>query len=948
MTSTSSPFLTDANLAGAVSFARTGYLLSQIVSENPRSNSSASFRVPLLAGALENAALVADPGAEAKRELFQRAFILRRRAEVPSEPSGRLIHIVRLAADGILSQRSAEVLMQLRKLELPSFEDLQSEETDFIDRLFIRVARSFVLLVRRSEGWSDLRMASEEIKQLRAEHSRIAQTVDDAVSQDSTESAVRLISGFNLAKIVDITSNFTTSGSPANALMQVERHAANRDMLGKYGIPHELEEMGDLIQAACHQLVRSSIWSGTAQLGADLRRFVSHLANPAHGEPMLELWPSQREALESHLLDPAHRAVVVEMPTSAGKTLLAEFSIIQARALNPQGTVAYVVPTRALVNQITQRLRRDLSMLGLTVEASIPVADLDPTESLMLEDRIDVLVCTPEKLSLLIKDSHSSVRSLSLAVIDEAHNIGDGDRGVKLDLLLGTLKREKPETRFLLLTPFVPNANQLSRWLGDMTEATISLDWRPSERVAVTAHWKKPKQEQHQLILTTLSSSGNVDVPEGETVVILKSDSEPAKSKSAVSSRLAEELSKKGGVLILTRGRGTAEKRAQEIASFRSKKVNISPLLAAVRNFAELELGQGHPLPSMLERGVAFHHAGLSHDLRYLLERLIDDGDVNIIAGTTTLAQGLNFPISSVIVETLSKPYGDSSKQLTYSEFWNIAGRAGRAMRDPLGLVAFPCAGKRDRDTAATFLNREASEVASALLEAVRGLDDISDDFNLHFTRDNRTLSVFLEYLTHVTKIAGVSGAQSDLEDILRSSLAYQQLLDHHRESAPILVSLARKYINSMSGDDRGILALADGTGFSLATAKYLLAKGRFENRDFQSASFWEQDNLFSTDLRSLTRVIDVLEGVPELDLSPSDLPGVLDTGRVAGIIRDWVSGMNVTQIGDRWFDFVDGSNADRTRSASHYIHTKLVGQVPWGIGALQRMSLFQPRGTVL
>lgn len=73
--------------------------------------------------------------------------------------------------------------------------------------------------------------------------------------------------------------------------------------------------------------------------------------------------------------------------------------------------------------------------------------------------------------------------------------------------------------------------------------------------------------------------------------------------------------------------------------------------------------------------------------MRWLVEGLIRRGDVKVICGTTTLAQGMNFPITTVIVETLTK--GNVVK-LTYQDFWNIAGRAGRALVNTIGVIAFP------------------------------------------------------------------------------------------------------------------------------------------------------------------------------------------------------------------------------------------------------------------
>jgi replicative superfamily II helicase len=127
---------------------------------------------------------------------------------------------------------------------------------------------------------------------------------------------------------------------------------------------------------------------------------------------MFELLPPQRAALqEQGLLDQASRAIVVELPTSGGKTVLAEFRIFQAlNQFDPdKGWVAYVAPTRALVSQITRRLRSDLSPIGVRVEQLTAAVEVDSFEQELLNEqgdtkRFHVLVTTPEKLQLVIRN----------------------------------------------------------------------------------------------------------------------------------------------------------------------------------------------------------------------------------------------------------------------------------------------------------------------------------------------------------------------------------------------------------------------------------------------------------------------------------------------------------------------------------------------------------------
>lgn len=182
-------------------------------------------------------------------------------------------------------------------------------------------------------------------------------------------------------------------------------------------------------------------------MNSRVTRFVTNVTK-ARG--LFELLPPQRVALqEQGLLDQASRAIVIDLPTSGGKTVLAQFRILQA--LNQfdvdHGWVAYVAPTRALVSQITRRLRCDFGPIGIRVEQLTSAVDIDSFEDAILsatEDlqRFHVLVATPEKLNLVLRNKKIS-RPLALIVMDEAHNIEDEERGLRIELLLATVKRER-------------------------------------------------------------------------------------------------------------------------------------------------------------------------------------------------------------------------------------------------------------------------------------------------------------------------------------------------------------------------------------------------------------------------------------------------------------------------------------------------------------------------
>jgi helicase len=902
-----------------------------------------------IAIAIERLAMQSSGELGERRRLFDAAFVCRRGAHtVGMEPRASILHYFCLCVDGLIGERWAELGMLLRERDAETYLALPVE-VEWDDELFLRVCRAFVRLCRKGSGWEDVRGAADEVHQLRSLQGEREQAVADADGSDRSRAAM-LILRYNLARIVDIVAEFTINGEPADAATQVRRHRSNIDAILELGVETDpdVDHIADLLWRGAQALLDASIWTLARRgLGAKVDEFIQRLVQH-RVTPVLELWPSQRGAISQSLLDPAKRAIVVEMPTSAGKTLLAEFAMVQALALYPERTVAYVVPTRALVNQITRRLRHDIEPLGFPVEAAVPVFEIDPTEDELLRREISVLVVTPEKLDLLIRTDHPVVAQVSLVVADEAHNIGTDARGARLELLLATLRRERADARFLLLTPFVPNGEELALWLGgEGAEATISIDWKPSERVAALARWRKLRNGPQELKLRSIPSAHHVDINTeidinlGDAGAIATARGDRGPSKAAVSASSAIKLAERGGVLTLCWGRKDAEKRAGEIDAVRSDRTQ-SQFAQSVINFASAELGAEHPLARHLRKGVAFHHAGLSHDLRYLIELLIDGSDVDIVCGTTTLAQGVNFPIGTVIVETLDKPSGRENnwrQPLTFSEFWNIAGRAGRAMRDRVGLVVFPITTSQQEQDVREFLRRSAAEIASALIDTLGDALTSAEEFDLKFVRTHKTFAVFLQYLTHALRVSGADVANAQLQDLLRSSLVYYQLETQDRRAADELVRTTTRYLESIAGVDRGWLALADGTGFSLPSVGYLYALQREQGLHLERASAWSDAALFGEDSEHLAEIIEVIGQIPELSLGHSDA-GAFNAAIVAGVISDWVAGRTVSEIADRHFQHLGLDDDERRRMTSHYLHSTLVGQVPWGVGALQRLVL--------
>ncbi len=105
-----------------------------------------------------------------------------------------------------------------------------------------------------------------------------------------------------------------------------------------------------------------------------------------------------------------------------------------------------------------------------------------------------------------------------------------------------------------------------------------------------------------------------------------------------------------------------------------------------------------------------------------------------------------------------------------------------------------------------------------------------------------------------------------------------------------------------------------------------------------RSADFWLPDNLFGENLDSLTSAVELLSEVPEFSLGLTDEPGGLNARQVAGILRDWVTGAALPDLVRDWSPYDDFETG--LRNIGRYLFRELTGQLPWGLGALQLLTM--------
>ncbi len=898
--------------------------------------------------------LAGDERSDALRQASARAFQVCRAIPAPRDPLAAAEWLLRLACMATLGDRGADMRRILVDQGVP---ELPPVDEDWGRSVWATTLDTWLRLFRK-RGWDDLKSIVANVAKLR-ERQRDHEPgfLMRMTGTGSPQPAWRLIAGYHMAKAAEVLGTFTGQGAGPDGRYDIHQqleaqfdHALGACARGRLV---DLEVLVRFLSRGASVLADNSIWTVTRAVNSRVTRFVRDVVSPDRKRPIFEMLPPQRRTLrEKGLLGSGHRSVVVSLPTSSGKTMIAEFRILQA--LNQfdreRGWVAYLAPTRALVKQITVRLRRDLTPLDLGVEQVGPALEIDGVESAMLTDtdesrQFRVLVTTPEKLDLMLRGGWEARigRPLTLVVVDEAQNLGNPGRGVKLELLLATINRECRHAQFLLLTPFLENAKRVARWLASDSYDSVDLavDWTPNDRVVAIAEPKRGETRGgFRVTLATLHTTrSTLAIPE----VLVLPEQRPlglswsqAKAQGALAAATAQQLRSRGTVIVLADKPRNTWSVAARFKRPENRRAVPDAAIEAVKVFLAEEHGPAFPLAGLLDYGVGVHHAGMSDEVRALVEWLVEQGRLDVLVATTTIAQGVNFPVSGVVLASHQYPYGED---MPPEDFWNVAGRAGRVDQGDIGVVALAAGSAEKRRNIEAFVARSVGSLSSTLVRMVQEAERAGQLASLEKLSWNGEWSAFLQYLTHTYRqIGNHEQFALEVEQVLRGTLGFQELRRNAPHTASRFIDGVRQY---GAGLARQPLALVDGTGFSLETVRRTLAR-LSEKRIHEDV--WTKE-LFDTPRPHLSTMMGILLEVPELRENLGEVLGGGDGEgeTLARVVCDWVHGRSLAEMAADYFQVIDSRGQPDFTAAMTKCCQRLFGRLTqtasWGLAALQTLT---------
>ena len=156
----------------------------------------------------------------------------------------------------------------------------------------------------------------------------------------------------------------------------------------------------------------------------------------------------------------------------------------------------------------------------------------------------------------------------------------------------------------------------------------------------------------------------------GEAPQLDRTFSSIKNSLSKIAGASALTLSERGTAIVICPTIPTVWTIAEELSG-ELPEVD-DPDIALVQRYLAAEISGDYALIGMLARRVGVHHAGLSDETRALMEWLAEQGKLRILVATTGLSQGLNFPVSSILLASRNLPSGKFNRPMTAREFWNL------------------------------------------------------------------------------------------------------------------------------------------------------------------------------------------------------------------------------------------------------------------------------------
>lgn len=169
---------------------------------------------------------------------------------------------------------------------------------------------------------------------------------------------------------------------------------------------------------------------------------------------------------------------------------------------------------------------------------------------------------------------------------------------------------------------------------------------------------------------------------------IISNENVNKKTKDNVVNLVLKTLEENKQILVFNNSKNSSEATAEKISNAILNPENeekLKELSDKILKALSTPTKQCRRLAKCIEKGVAFHHSGLTSKQRDVVEKGFKNGYVKVISSTPTLAAGLNLPAYKVIIKDYKRYSQRGFNDIPVLEFHQMSGRAGRPGKELIG-----------------------------------------------------------------------------------------------------------------------------------------------------------------------------------------------------------------------------------------------------------------------
>jgi superfamily II DNA/RNA helicase len=362
------------------------------------------------------------------------------------------------------------------------------------------------------------------------------------------------------------------------------------------------------------------------------------------------------------------QSAAISAPTSAGKSFVLQAYLRNLARRKELFSACYLVPSRALIGEVTDSISRWRKEDGLH---ELSIINVPLTETTRLPDRT-IYILTQERAQAILS-THPNFAP-TVVICDEAQSIQDGARGMLLHNVIENLVARYPTTQLIFAGPNIGNLSTF--------EETFRL-----EKVAHVRS-RAPSVVQNLIVVNTRTGiKGRLALEK------FTSDSRhelghanighalPSIKERLV--RVAERFGSERPSIVYANTPTDAEGVALGLTDVFSK-VEPSDRLKELAEFVKVAVHKEYDLARCLLRRVGYHYGRIPALVRRGVESAFAEGEIRFLVTTSTLIQGVNFPARNLFV---CHPKKGRTNEMNAGDFWNLAGRAGRLGKEFQGNI---------------------------------------------------------------------------------------------------------------------------------------------------------------------------------------------------------------------------------------------------------------------